>query len=500
MSRLPVVAIVGRPNVGKSTLFNRLARRRIAIVDDEPGVTRDRLYAMARPPGYRFHLIDTGGLDPDNAHEFFVGIREQATVAIEEADVVIHVVDSRAGLHPDDRFVAELLRKHGKPAVTAANKSDAKDHVDLLPEFYELGVADVMPVSAAHGLGVSDLVDKVLSLLPTELRAEAEQRAADEDAQPRGRAARRAAAEAAEAEAPPPEEGEGRGDEVHAPPELRVAIVGRPNAGKSSLVNAILGEPRLMVSEIAGTTRDAVDTLVERDGKRYVLIDTAGLRRKRSVARKVEKFSVVAALHALEDAHVVCLVLDGYEGVTEQDEKIAEMAFNAGKALVIVVNKWDLVEDAVRRREEYAKRVLDEMGFVAYAPVVFASALHKQGTQKVLSTVDTVAQHHFRRVGTARINKAFERAEEGHHLPSFKGRRVSLYYATQVAIAPPTIVVACNMPEGIHPSYRRYLQNAMREQFGFVGTPLKIIFRRRGKDIGRSGHTHRKRRDPTQHG
>lgn len=491
------MAIVGRPNVGKSTLFNRLARRRIAVVDDEPGVTRDRLYAMARPAGARFHLIDTGGLDPDNAHAFFVGMREQARMAVEEADVILHITDAKDGLHADDRFVAQMLRESQKPVILVANKAEGRQGADQLTEFYSLGVENVFALSAAHGIGVGDVVDRILELLPPELREESERRAYAEDDAPKGRAARRAAKQAAEALAPPPEANPDRSDEVHLPAQLRVAVVGRPNAGKSSLVNAILGQPRLMVSDIAGTTRDAVDTLVTRGDKSYVFVDTAGLRRKRSVARKLEKFSVVAAVRALEEAHVVCLVLDGFEGVTEQDEKIAELANNAGKALIIVVNKWDLVVDAAKRKKEYTDRVHQEMGFVAYAPVIFVSALRNE-VEGVLNTVDDVANHHFRRVGTSKLNKAFEKAQESHHLPSDRGRRITLYYATQVAIGPPTIVVACNQPDGVHLSYQRYLQNKLRDAFGFSGTPLKLIFRKRGEQMGKRGHSHKKRRPPTR--
>ncbi|MEW5850826.1 MAG: ribosome biogenesis GTPase Der [Myxococcota bacterium] len=503
MARLPVVAIVGRPNVGKSTLFNRLAHRRIAVVDDEPGVTRDRIYAMARPVGARFHLIDTGGVAQATEDQFAISIRDQARVAIEEADLVVHLCDARAGLHPDDRFVAGMLRQAGKPTVTVANKVDARDAEDLLPELYELGVEEVLPISAAHGLGVGDLVDKILATLPRELSDSAVQQFETEAAQPRTRAERRAAARAAD-EAPRPEELapelDDAPDEVSIPDELKVAVVGRPNAGKSSLVNALLGEPRMVVSEIPGTTRDAVDTLLERDGRRFRLIDTAGLRRKRSVARKVEKLSVVVAVRAIEECHLALLVVDGYEGITEQDAKVAELAHEAGKALIIVVNKWDLVQEGARNRQEYTKRVHKELSFVSYAPVLFISAARNEGVSDVLPKVLEVARDHFTRVSTSKLNKALQRTMERHHLPAYKGRRVSLYYCTQVAVAPPTIVVAANMPEGVHFSYRRYLVNALREEFGFQGTPLRVMFKRRGKDIGRAGHTHRKRTDPRTHG
>lgn len=500
-----MVAIVGRPNVGKSTLFNRLARRRLAIVDDEPGVTRDRLYAMARVPEARFHLIDTGGLDPDNTHTFFTGMREQAQLAMEEADVIIHVCDAREGVHPDDRFVADLLRKSGKPTITVANKTEGRRAEELMPELYELGVGQLLPVSAEHALGITDLVEAVLAALPEELADAARAQADEDQAAPKGRAARRARAEeeaaAAEELAPEQEsEKEDRGDLAFVPEQLAVAVVGRPNAGKSSLINALLGQPRLMVSDIPGTTRDAVDSLVEDHGKSYRVIDTAGLRRKKSVALKLEKYSVVAALRALEQADVVLLVFDGYEGITEQDARIAQLASEAGKALVLVVNKWDLVEPGAKDMEKYTERIYKAMAFVSYAPAMFVSALKGKGIERILPMVDQVAGHHFRRVGTGRLNRAFEKAQAGHHLPAFKGRRVNLYYATQVAIAPPTVVVACNMPEGIHFSYRRYLTNVLRDEFGFFGTPLRILFRRRGKDMGLRGHTHRKRRDPTQHG
>lgn len=470
----------------------------MAIVDDEPGVTRDRLYAMARPAGARFHLIDTGGLDPDNDHLFFAGMREQARLAIEEADVVIHVCDARDGLHPDDHYVSELLRKQGKPTITVANKVEGNVGEQLLPEIHGLGVEEVLPVSAAHGLGIADLTEAILRKVGPEMRKAAEARADEEDEAPKGRAARRAAKEAEDAAAPEPE-AEGRPDETHLPDQLAVAVVGRPNAGKSSLINVLLGQPRLMVSDIPGTTRDAVDTLLTREGRTYRIVDTAGLRRKRTVARKLEKFSVVAAIRALEDAHVVVLVMDGYEGVLEQDAKIAQLAHDAGKALILVINKWDLVQEGANDRKKYEARVLKELGFVAYAPVLFVSALRKRGVDALLPLVDEVAHHHFRRVGTGPLNKAFERAQQAHHMPSYHGRRVNMYYATQVAIAPPTMVVACNMPEGVHYSYKRFLQNALREEFGFKGTQLRLHFRRRGKDMGLRGHTHRKRLDPTKH-
>ena len=319
MSRLPVIAIVGRPNVGKSTLFNRLARRRIAIVDDEPGVTRDRLYTLARPPGARFHLIDTGGLDPDSKDVFFMGMKEQAKMAIEEADAVILMCDVRAGLHPDDRYVAGILREGAKPTVIAANKIDGKSSPDLLTEMYELGMEHVLPISASHGTGTEDLVETLLSLLTDELREASDKQTDLDENAPKGRAARRAAREAAEEAEPTKDELEdvSRADETHVPDDLRIAVVGKPNAGKSSLINAILGEPRLLVSEIAGTTRDAVDTVITVGPKKYRLVDTAGIRRKRSIALKLEKYSVVAALRAMEDSHLVVLVVDGFEGVTD---------------------------------------------------------------------------------------------------------------------------------------------------------------------------------------
>lgn len=513
MSRLPVVAIVGRPNVGKSTLFNRLARRRIALVDDEPGVTRDRLYSMARPEGFRFHLIDTGGLDPDSKDVFFMGMKEQARMAMEEADCVILLADARAGLHPDDRYVANLLRTGAKPTVIAANKIDGKTSGDLLPEFYELGLEHVFPISATHNIGVLEMIGSVMGLLSPELKKASVDQATFEDSQPKGRAAKRvarvaeeeaaaaAALEAGEEAAPDlVDEPESRADEVFLPKEIRVAVVGKPNAGKSSLINAVLGEPRLLVSEIAGTTRDAVDTKVEFNGRTYRVIDTAGIRRKRSVASKLEKYSVVAALRAIEDAHIAVLVIDGWEGVTDQDAKIAEIANERGKAMIVVVNKWDLVQDGADDRMKYAARVRKELGFIGHAPVVFMSALHNRGVDKLLPTCEEVARHHHRRIGTGPLNKALQHALESHNLPSFRGRRVSIYYATQVAIAPPTMVVAVNNPEGIHFSYRRFLLNSLRDSFNFIGTPTRLIFRRRGKDIGTAGHSHKKRQDPTKHG
>jgi GTP-binding protein len=480
--------------VGKSTLFNRLARRRLSIVDDEPGVTRDRVYALARPQGARFHLIDTGGMAQEGSDAFLPAIRQQVTVAVDEADVIIHLSDGREGLHPDDIHVADLLRRSGKPIITAVNKVDAKEGADGVTEFYRLGVETVLPVSSAHGLGMGDLVDAVLEAVSPELKAAAEAASAFLDTG--GRPAAFSVQDEEDLPAPPPDQ-EDRPEEVRLPAELRVAVVGRPNAGKSCLVNAILGEPRMVVSEIAGTTRDAVDSLLEVDGKRFRLVDTAGIRRKRSVAQKLEKLSVFAAIRAIEDAHVAILVLDGYQGVAEQDAKIAQLIVENGKALVIVVNKWDLAEPGVREAPEaYATRVHREMGFVSFAPVLFVSALNQDNTHQVLASVAEVAHHHFRRLATSVLNRLFERAKASHHLPAYKGRLVSLSYCTQVAVAPPTIVVATNVPEGVHFSYRRYLLNTLRQQFGFVGTPVRLIFRRKGRDIGRNDSRPNRRKKP----
>lgn len=436
----PVVAIVGRPNVGKSTLFNRIVGSRVAIVEDEPGVTRDRLYLEAEWAGRSFTLVDTGGLDLQENGEINRGVRRQIELAIQEANVVLFVVDARTGLNPDDEDAAVIIRRSEKPAVLVANKVENFNTQTQLYEFYRLGLGEPVPVSAAEGLNTGDLLDRLVQLLP------------------------------------PDEEDEYPVDTI------KIAVIGRPNVGKSSLVNTILGEERVIVSKISGTTRDAIDTPFERDGRLYVIIDTAGMRRKSKVDGLTEKYSAIRALRAVDRSDVVLIVLDAVAGVTDQDKRIAGYAHEAGKALVIVVNKWDLISKDDRTMNRFTEKIRNELNFMQYAPVIFISALTGQRVPRVLELVDFVAGQHSIRLSTSNINSLIKEAVMQNPPPGDKSRRLKIMYATQGGVKPPKFILFVNDPELMHFSYRRYLENQFRNAYGFEGTPIWFGLRRRSKE------------------
>lgn len=504
--RAPVLAIVGRPNVGKSTLFNRLAGRRIAIVEDLPGVTRDRLYADYRSDidnvDVKWTIIDTGGFEPDPSSVLFALVREQTELAIGEADVIVHVVDAQLGLSPDDIEVASMLRKSGRPIIVAANKIDHEKHEPLTGDLYGLGNDLVMPISASHGRGIADLMEEAFAKLSPALQDGARAAAVEEDDdviltdQTLDEALDTAEAqlealeqvnedgeivEVEDAQEPVPEKVASK--LLRAVPEvLRIAVVGRPNAGKSSFVNKLLGEDRHLVSDVAGTTMDAVDSFVEYGGSRFRVIDTAGIRRKRSIAHRVEKYAVVAALRGMDRADLVLHLIDATEGITEQDKRIASFIEDKGKACIVVVNKWDLAKEKDLDADEYAQRIRHELNFLDHAPIRFISAKTGKRVHDVLQTATDLAKRHFLRVSTSQVNKVLLDAVAAHQPPIHKGKRVRLYFATQVKTAPPTFVVATNDTEGVHFTYRRYLINQLRDAFDFGGAPVRIIFRRRDGD------------------
>ncbi len=432
---LPVVAIVGRANVGKSTLFNRLVGQRISIVENKPGVTRDRIYAKADWNGRFFHVIDTGGIELNEADEFVNLIRVQAELAIDEADAIVLVVDGREGLLSSDRDVAELLRRSGKPIIVGVNKLDHPNHLTAVYEFYEMGFEQVIGISAEHGSGTGDLLDAVVDALPS-----AEDTQYEEDV-------------------------------------IRISFIGRPNVGKSSLINALVGGERVMVSNIAGTTRDAIDTPLELDGQSYVLVDTAGLRRRGKVYENIEKYSVLRALRAIERSDVVFVVLDGHSGITEQDKRVAGYALDAGRAVGVIVNKWDIVEKDDKTAHQFEQRIRDEFPFMRWAPVVFVSALTKQRTHRILPMAKELAESHAMRISTSTLNSVIQDATASVAPPSDKGRKLRLYYATQVSVKPPTFALFVNDAELMHFSYLRYLENQLRSAFGFEGTPLRFVTR-----------------------
>lgn len=433
---LPVVAIVGRPNVGKSTLFNRIAGERIAIVEDKPGITRDRIYTQGDWTGKRFHLIDTGGLEFGADDALMEHVRHQVELAVDEADVIIFVVDGREGLMPSDEEVATWLHRSNKPVVLAVNKADNRRLREEMYEFYSLGFDEVIPISALHGTGTGDLLDAVVVRFP-----EREEVHYDEDT-------------------------------------IRVCVIGRPNAGKSSLINAILGQERVIVSPIPGTTRDAVDTPLHRDGQDFVLVDTAGIRKRGKVYESTEKYSVLRALRAIERSDVALIVLDGERGVAEQDKRIAGYAHEAGCASIFVVNKWDAVEKDEKTMDRFRKEIMNAFSFMNYAPVLFVSAKTGQRVHKILPAVQEVAEQHAMRVPTSVLNQVLTDAMVTNPPPSERGRRLRIRYGTQVSVKPPTIVLFVNDPELMHFSYLRYLENRIREAFGFQGTPIRIRLRK----------------------
>ena len=438
MSR-PLIAIVGRPNVGKSMLFNKLIGQRLSIVEDTPGVTRDRLYAPCEWRGRSFDIVDTGGIEPSTDSEILLFMREQAQIAIDAADVIVLVTDIRTGVTAADEEVATMLQRSHKPVVLAVNKADSTGLTDpALYEFYSLGLGDPIAVSAIHGHGTGDLLDACMEYFPPE----------DED------------------------ENE---DDV-----IRVAVIGKPNVGKSSLVNRILGEKRVIVSDVAGTTRDAVDTPFENESGRYIFIDTAGIRRKSKVEERVEKFSVMRAQLAIERADVCLILIDGRDGVTEQDTKIAGLAHEAGKASIIVVNKWDLVEKETGTLEKMRKEIQRDLGFMSYAPIVFISALTGQRTDKLFEMINRVNEQTSMRIPTGQLNNVLADAQMRVQPPTDKGRRLKIYYMTQTGVKPPNFVIFCNSRELFHFSYQRYLENQIRSVFGLEGTPVRIVIRQKG--------------------
>lgn len=433
----PIVAIVGRPNVGKSTFFNQIVGKRISIVDDQPGVTRDRIYADAEWLNRKFTLVDTGGLDPESDDELLVHIRRQVEIAIDTADVIIFLVDGQVGVTPADQQIANLLRRTKKPVVLAVNKIDNREDESMVLDFFSLGLGEPIGISATHKRGIGDLLDRVVKHLPDKEVEEEE-------------------------------------DQV-----IKIAVVGRPNVGKSSLVNRILGEERVIVSDIPGTTRDAIDTPFEMDGREYVIIDTAGIRRKSRINEALERYSVLRALAAIRRCDVALIMLDATQPVAEQDAKIAGLVHEEGKASVIVVNKWDLVEKDTYTMEEYKNRILQKLGFIAYAPMVFISARTGQRVNRVLELVDEVYSRYTMRVSTGVLNDCVSDAVAVAAPPSEKGRMLKIYYVTQVSVKPPTFVLFVNDPELMHDSYQRYLENYLRKTFGLTGTPIRLLVRQR---------------------
>lgn len=434
----PILAIVGRPNVGKSTLFNTLAGEKISIVEDYPGVTRDRIYADVTWLNQSYSLIDTGGIEIDAKDHMLKHMREQAEIAIDTADVILFIVDVRQGLTDADAKVADMLRRSGKPIVLVVNKVDNFDkYMPDVYEFYNLGIGDPHPISATSKLGIGDMLDSVSEWVAVENMEK------EEDDRP------------------------------------KVAIVGRPNAGKSSLINKLLGEERVIVSNVAGTTRDAIDTEISYNGRDYVFIDTAGLRRKSRIKEAIERYSIIRTVAAIERSDVVILMIDAVEGVTEQDAKIAGIAHDRGRGLIIAVNKWDAIEKNNATVKDYTKKIHDILSFVPYAEILFISALTGQRVNIIFDRLETVIQNHAMRIQTGVLNEILAEAVAMQQPPSDKGKRLKLFYITQVSTKPPTFVLFVNKKELMHFSYQRYIENRIRETFGFVGTPIRIFIRER---------------------
>ena len=434
----PIVAVVGRPNVGKSTLFNALAGENISIVKDTPGVTRDRIYADVTWLNHNFTLIDTGGIEPDSGDIILSQMREQAQIAIDTADVIIFMTDVKQGLVDSDGKVADMLRRSKKPVVLCVNKVDSyQKFIADVYEFYNLGIGDPMPISAANRQGIGDMLDEVVKYFPEESGEE------EEDERP------------------------------------KVAIVGKPNVGKSSIINKLTGENRVIVSDIAGTTRDAIDTDIVYNGKEYVFIDTAGLRRKNKVKEELERYSIIRTVTAVERADVVLMVIDATEGITEQDAKIAGIAHDRGKGIVIVVNKWDAIEKNDKTIYEFQNKIRETLAYMPYAEMVFVSAVTGQRLPKLFETIDMVIENQTLRIATGVLNEIITEAVALQQPPSDKGKRLKIYYTTQVAVKPPTFVIFVNDKQLMHFSYTRYLENKIRDTFGFKGTSLKFIIRER---------------------
>ena len=436
----PIIAVVGRPNVGKSTLFNKLIGKRVSIVDDTPGVTRDRIYGDAEWAGRKVMLVDTGGIEPKTDDIILAGMRSQAQLAIDTANVIIMVTDLQTGVTATDLEIASMLQKSGKPIVLCVNKCDGIG--DVPPEFYEfynLGLGDPIAVSSVHGHGTGDLLDEAFKYLPEEI---------DEDSD----------------------------DEI-----INVAVIGKPNAGKSSLVNKIAGQERSIVSDIAGTTRDAIDSMVENKFGKYNFIDTAGLRRKSKVEEKIEKYSVLRAKMAIERANVCVIMIDGVDGFTEQDSKVAGLALEQGKACIIAVNKWDIVEKDGQTMDSYRKRLMKDFSFMSYAPIIFISAKTGQRIDRLFELINYVYAQNTMRISTGKLNDILADATARVQPPTDKGKRLKIYYITQASTCPPTFVCFCNNSELFHFSYQRYLENQIRSTFGLEGTPVRFVIRERGE-------------------
>lgn len=437
-----IVAIVGRPNVGKSTLFNLLANKRISIVEDTPGVTRDRLYATAEWLDKEFMMVDTGGIETMNNDVIAVSVRQQAEIAIKEADVILFVCDARTGITNDDQEVANILRRSKKPIVLVVNKADSPKQEMGIFEFYNLGIGEPVPISAANHLGLGDMLDAVVEKFPPAV-ANAEDQ--DED-------------------------------------EIKVALIGRPNVGKSSIFNCLVGQERSIVSDVAGTTRDAIDTPVKIGEQKYLFIDTAGMRRKARIDEPIEKYSVIRSLRAVDRSDVILMVIDAVEGVTEQDKKIVGYVHEAGKGVILVVNKWDLYKKDNSSTLRYTEELRKELVFLQYAPVVYVSALTKQRIHRLPEVISYVAEQNAMRISTSVLNQVITDATLINPPPTDKGKRLKILFSTQVKTKPPTFVIFVNYPEIMHFSYQRYLENKLRESFGFEGTPLNLIIRAKNEE------------------
>ncbi|GAA3648284.1 ribosome biogenesis GTPase Der [Asaccharospora irregularis] len=435
----PVVAVVGRPNVGKSTIFNKFAGKRISIVEDTPGVTRDRIFAEVEWLNKYFTLIDTGGIEPESEDIILSQMRNQAMLAMDMAHVILFVVDGKAGMTAADKEISQLLRKTKKPVILVVNKIDNQNQYDNIYDFYELGLGTPFAISGANSMGLGDLLDEIVENFPEGLDTEY-----DEDV-------------------------------------IRVAITGKPNAGKSSILNNILGEDRVIVSPIAGTTRDAIDTYLEKNDKKFLLIDTAGLRRKSKIYETVEKYSVIRAMSAVDRADVVLIVIDALEGVTEQDTKVAGIAHDEGKACVFIINKWDLIEKDNKTMGNYTKEIKEKFPFMMYAPILFVSAKTNQRINKILEMVEYVASEHSKRVSTSALNDVIGEAVMLNQPPSDKGKRLKIYYGSQTDIKPPKITLFINDKDLTHFSYQRYIENKIRENFGFEGTSIKFEYREKNR-------------------
>ena len=435
----PIVAIVGRPNVGKSTFFNKIIGRRVSIVEDTPGVTRDRIYAEAEWNGVHFALIDTGGIEPASQDVILAQMREQAQVAMDMADVILFITDGKEGLTTADREVAMMLLRTGKKVILVVNKIDAPHKLpDDFYDFYELGLGEPIAISAANMLNFGDVLDEIVQSFPKDVGSE------EED-------------------------------------DIKIAVIGKPNVGKSSLVNCLLGEKRVIVSPIAGTTRDSIDTPFEKDGEKYMLIDTAGIRRRSKVSEDIERYSVIRAVAAIERCDVCLLMIDASEGLTEQDKKIAGVAHEAGKGIVVAVNKWDLIVKETNTMRDFRRALEAELQFMSYAPIIFISVAEKQRIEHVLASCKAVAENRAMRVPTGQLNSLIMDAMMMKQPPSDKGRRLKIYYVTQVGVKPPLFSFQVNDRELVHFSYSRYLENKIRESFGFEGTSLKFVFRAKGE-------------------